>query len=104
MAKAKKKKAKAGTSATKHLDLRPTLDLEEPDRVACTDGIVDGFIFEVDAAQVRGLAFFLCDEFDAFFDQREHTERQKVDLYKARIVARILVPLTHHPIRHGGPF
>src|SRR5439155_807128 len=42
------------------------------------------------------------DPLDALLHERQHAERQKVDLYEARVVAGILVPLAHHAVFHGG--
>ena len=59
----------AGPAAADHLDLRTTLDLEESDRVAGADAVVDRGIFEVDAGQIGRSPGPARDQLDAFLDE-----------------------------------
>src|SRR2546427_7547477 len=43
------------------------------------------------------------DQLDALLDERQHAERQEVDLDETRVVAGILVPLAHDAVLHRGP-
>ena len=92
----------AGSGAPQHLDLRPALDLEQPHRVAPADTVVDRGVGEVDAREIGRRALTSGDQLDALLHQRQHAERQEVDLDEARVVAGILVPLAHHPVFHRG--
>src|SRR5207249_4305890 len=69
------------------------LDLEEADRVAGADAVVDRGILEVDAREVgwRPSPGAARDQLDAFLDERQHAEREEIDFDEARVVARILV-------------
>ncbi len=91
-----------GPGAPDHLDLRPALDLEQPHRVAAADAVVHRGILEVDAREIGWRSLPHGDPLDALLHERQHAERQKVDLDEARVVAGILVPLAHHAVFHGG--
>jgi len=82
--------------------LRPALDLEQPDRVAPADAVVDRGVLEVDARQIGRRPVSRRDQLDALLHERQHAQRQEVDLDEPRVVAGILVPLAHHAILHGG--
>ncbi len=92
----------ARARAAQHLDLRATLDLEQSDGVARADAVVHGGVVEIDARQIGGPAFFARDQLDALLDERQHPEREEIDLDEARVVAGILVPLADDPVFHGG--
>src|SRR3989441_5082090 len=85
-----------------HLDLRAALDLKEPDRVAGADAVVDRGILEIDAREIGRCACPARDELDAFLHERQHAEREEVDLDEARVVAGILVPLADDAVFHRG--
>ena len=88
--------------APEHLDLGSALDLEEPDGVSRADAVVEGLVLEIDAGQVGGFSVPFRDQVDALFDQREHAEREEVDLDETRVIAGILVPLAQHSALPGG--
>src|SRR2546430_9746190 len=91
-----------GPGASDHLDLRPALDLEQPHRVAAADAVVHRGVLEVDAREIEWRSLPHSDPLDALLHERQHAERQKVDLDEARVVAGILVPLAYHAVFHGG--
>ncbi len=92
----------ARPGATEHLDLRAALDLEQPHGIAAADAVVDRGIVEIDAREIRRPPLPRGHELHALLHQRQHSERQEVNLDEAGVVAGILVPLTHDPVLHGG--
>ena len=76
-----------------HLDLRAALDLKKADGVAVADLVVDGGVVVGDRAHVELLSATFPDQLQTLLHQRQHAQRQKVDLDEARVVARVLVPL-----------
>ena len=80
--------------ARQHLDLRPTLDLEQSDGIAVADLVVDRGVVVGNGAHVELFATTVPDKLQTFLHQRQHAQRQKIDLDEARVVTRILVPLT----------
>ena len=93
----------ARPGAAQHLDLRPALDLEQPHGVAAADAVVHRLVGEVDARQIGRRPLARRDQLDALLDQRQHAERQEVDLHEARVVAGVLVPLAHDAVFHRRP-
>src|SRR5919204_4749552 len=75
----------ARPAAPDHLDLRATLDLKETDRVAGANAIVDRGILEIDARQIGRCPGATRDQLDAFLDQRQHAEREEIDLDESRV-------------------
>src|SRR5207245_7082176 len=71
-------------------------------RVAAADAVVHRGVLEVDAREIGWRSLPNGDPLDALLHERQHAERQKVDLYEARVVAGILIPLAHHAVFHGG--
>ncbi len=55
--------------AGEHLDLGAAFDLEDADRVALVDHLVDQRVLEVDAAQIDRRLAFLRDQLQAFLHQ-----------------------------------
>ena len=90
--------------ARQELYLGAALDLEDADGVAGADHVVDGGVGEVDAAEVDAVAAALGDDVDALFDEREHAQRQEVDLDHAGVVDGVLVPLADVAAGHAAPF
>ena len=87
--------------ATHHLDLGAALDLEEPDRVARADAVEDLLVLVVDPRQIGHLAVPVGDQLDRLLDERQHPEREEVDLDEPRVVAAVLVPLAEDPALPG---
>src|SRR6267154_693519 len=92
----------ARPAAADHLDLRSALDLEQPDGVAGADAVVNRRVLEIDAREIRWCPGAARDQLDAFFHERQHAEREEVDLDEARIVAGVLVPLADDAVFHRG--
>src|SRR6266571_285906 len=111
------------TRTQQALHLRAALDLEVANSVGALDLLVDGLIVERDPREVERLALSEAptrrrrievvralpvrpsskrDLVDAVLDRREHPEPQQVDLEKAGVGARVLVPLAHLPACHRG--
>ena len=85
-----------------HLDLRAALDLKQPNRVSRANAIVNRRILKIDPRQIGSHARAPRDQLDAFFHERQHAQGEKIDFDEARVVAGILVPLTHDAILHRG--
>ncbi len=86
--------------AQDRLHLRAALDLEAAHRVGVLDLGVHVLVFERDAREVDLLAARARDQVDALLDGGEHPEPEQVDLQKAGVRARVLVPLAHLPAGH----
>ena len=82
-----------GEAAGQHLHLRPALDLEHAGGLGGPDRLEGGLVVERDPREVDVLAARLGDRLDAALDRRQHPEPEQVDLQKARVRARVLVPL-----------
>src|SRR5919198_5495893 len=82
----------AWPAAADHLDLRAALDLKQPDGIAGANTIVDRGVFEIDAREIGRRPGVARDQLDALLHERQHAEREKVDLDEARVVAGVLVP------------
>jgi hypothetical protein len=95
---------RCGSGAQQHLHLRSRLDLEGADRVGELDLGVDLGVVERDAREVDRLAGVPRDLVDALLDRAQHAQPEQVDLQKAGVGARVLVPLadlaTLHRRRH----
>ena len=83
----------AGLGAQQGLDLGPALDLEGADRVPGADHVVDRRIGEIDPAEIDRRLAVGGDQVQRLLDQREHPQREEIDLDEPGIVAGILVPL-----------
>ena len=92
-----------GPHPPQHLDLRATFDLKEAHRVSRTDAVVDLLVLVVDAGEVGGLAVARVDRLHRLLDERQHPEREEIDLDEPRVVAGVLVPLAEDaPLPRGG--
>ncbi len=92
----------AGLGAQQGLDLGPALDLEGADRIPGADHVVDRLIGEIDAAEIDRRLAVGGDQAQRLFDEREHPQREEIDLDEPGIIAGILVPLTEVASLHGG--
>ncbi len=92
----------ARLGARQHLDLGAALDLEDADRVADADHVVDRRIVEIDPAQIDRRLVVVDDQLEALLDQREHAQREEIDLDEPRVVAGVLVPLAEEAPLHRG--
>ena len=89
-----------GLRAQEALHLRPALDLEGADRVGPLDLGEHVRVVERDPGEVDRSAVDLRDLLHAVLDGGEHPEPEQVDLEKAGVRARVLVPLAELAARH----
>src|SRR5918995_2185532 len=91
-----------GLGAQQSLDLGPALDLEGADRIPSADHVVDRLIGEIDAAEIDRRLAVGRDQAQRLFDEREHAQREEIDLDEPGVITGILVPLTEVASLHGG--
>ena len=82
-----------GKAAGQHLHLGAALDLEDAGRLRGADRLEGRLVVERDPREVDALVAGLGDRLDAALDRRQHPEPEQVDLQKAGVGARVLVPL-----------
>src|SRR5215212_1022004 len=92
----------AGLGAQQCLDLSPALDLEGADRIPSADHVVDRLIGEIDAAEIDRRFAVGGDQAQRLFDEREHPQREEIDLDEPGIITGIFIPLTQVASLHGG--
>src|SRR5215217_655145 len=92
----------AGLGAQQGLDLSPALDLEGADRIPGADHVVDRLIGETDAAEIDRRFAVAGDQEQRLFDEREHPQREEIDLDEPCIITGIFIPLTQVASLHGG--
>ena len=91
-----------GPRAQQALHLRAALDLEGADRVRPLDLREHVDVIEWNPGEIDRRAVCLGDLLHALLDGREHAETEQVDLEKAGIGTRVLVPLAHLAPGHRG--
>ena len=88
--------------ASQRLHLGAALDLKDAHRVGGANRREGVRIVKRDPRQVDALPAHARDFLHAALHRREHAQAEQVDLQKARVRARVLVPLHHLPALHGG--
>ena len=89
-----------GPRSAKHLHLRTALDLKDAGRLRRLDRAIDRVVVVGNAGQVDLLAPHARDLVDAALDRREHPQSEQVDLQKAGVRTRVLVPLHEAAVFH----
>ncbi len=89
-------------AARQHLHLGAALDLKHAGGLRRPDRLERRLVVERDPRQVDALSARRGDRLDAALDRREHPEPEQVDLEKARVRARVLVPLDDLAPFHRG--
>ena len=88
--------------ARQHVHLGAALDLEDAERFAPAEHVVDVGIVLFDRRQLVTLALVAGDQVKTFADAGQHAQRQHVDLHHAQRVDVVLVPLDEGAVVHRG--
>ena len=88
--------------ARQHVDLRPAFDLEDADRIAPAQHVVDGRILGREIAQAIALLAMAVEKITRLADAGEHAEGEHIDLHQPQRVDIVLVPFDEGTIVHRG--
>ena len=89
-----------GFQPRQHGHLRPTLDLEDAERVGAADHVVDLRILGRHLSERQPAAVAGIEQFEGAAQARQHAQRQDVDLEDADRVEVVLVPFDHPALVH----